>query len=92
MEKYRIFAMSMYASEKDLLKAKAEYYEGLHKVEDEEHGRLCAELETLKELAGELLTAADKCGQKPYYIVQPFWNIVRKHNNIIEKYNLLSNT
>lgn len=43
----------------------------------------------LKSLAKELLAAGDRCSQAPYYIVQPFLGIVKKHSAIIGKFDLL---
>jgi hypothetical protein len=43
------------------------------------------ELETL---CRELLDAADKCSGPPYYIVQPFLGIVKRHAGVIKKLNL----
>lgn len=47
------------------------------------------DIEELKTLCKELLDGADKCGEKPYYIVQPFLGIVKRHMNLIRKYNLM---
>lgn len=47
------------------------------------------EIVKLKLLCKDLLIAADKCGKKPYYIVQPFFSIVREHLDTIKEYDLM---
>ena len=47
------------------------------------------EVEALKKLCRELLAGADKCGQEPHYIVQPFLGIVKRHAAIIKKHRLM---
>ena len=48
-----------------------------------------AEIEAIKELCKELLIGADKCGQEPHYIVQPFLGIVQRHAATINKHGLI---
>lgn len=50
---------------------------------------LLSDVESLKALCRELLDGADRCSQKPHYIVQPFLGIVKRHAGTIEKHNLL---
>ena len=50
---------------------------------------LTAEIEALKELCKDLLNGADKCGQEPHYIVQPFLGIVKRHAATINKHDLI---
>lgn len=47
------------------------------------------DVETLKQLCIDLLSAADKCAHEPYYIVQPFIGIVKKHATIINRLQLI---
>ncbi len=46
------------------------------------------ESEELKSLCKALLAGADRCAEKPHFIVQPFFGIVKKHAETINKHNL----
>lgn len=45
-------------------------------------------IEDLKSLCSDLLKGMDKCSESPYYIVQPFLSIIKKHKDTIKKYNI----
>jgi hypothetical protein len=47
------------------------------------------EIELLKNLCKELLNVAQKFSQSPFFIVQPFFGIVKRHSDTINKHNLL---
>ena len=48
-----------------------------------------ADVEELQSLCKDLLKGADLLSGKPYYIVQPFFGVVRKYAKLILKYNLM---
>ena len=52
-------------------------------------GQLPTDQDKLIQLCKELLAGADKCGQAPHYIVQPFMGIVLRHIDTINDYNLM---
>lgn len=42
----------------------------------------------LKILAKELLAGANRCSEAPYYMVQPFFGIVKRHIELISRCKL----
>jgi len=54
----------------------------------ESDARKDEEIKRLKSLASDLLKAGDECSKAPHYIVQPFINIVKEHQQTILKHNL----
>lgn len=48
------------------------------------------DVDALINLCKQLLDGADKCGEDPYYIVQPFLGIIKNNIDIIRKYELIS--
>lgn len=46
-------------------------------------------IEDLKSLCQDLLKGMDKCSAAPYYIIQPFLSIIKKHSDTIKKYDLV---
>ena len=48
-----------------------------------------ADVEELQSLCKDLLKGADLLSGEPYYIVQPFFGVVRKYAKLILKYNLM---
>ncbi len=49
---------------------------------------LTKNIEELTTLCKTLLAGADRCAEKPHFIVQPFFGIVKKHAETINKHNL----